>query len=321
MKKENFEKLIQPILNQIDKGVIPWDKPWNCEYEGGELSFGLQRSASTGKLYTGLNSLILQCIAQDAGYKNRYWATYRQLGKLGGQVRKGSKGTTVFFWKKANFTVGEKTCTTCQGAPVYDGNECGNCDSSGRNSWLIRCYTVFNFDQCDFQDGVPTKFVPKKVAKPKKATKTVIHKQAQKVVDNYIKKLAGGLNHGGDGAYYSPTTDAVTVPKRTQFKTPSYYYRVLFHELTHSTGHKSRLDRFKSFANHQFGSVEYSKEELVAELGACGLASHLGIDPKVERKNSVAYLQSWSKALKDSPKEFVYASQQAFRAVNLILAK
>tara|TARA_R100001082_G_scaffold62883_1_gene35260 strand:+ start:1369 stop:2352 length:984 start_codon:yes stop_codon:yes gene_type:complete len=319
MKKEQFDKLVKPVLNQLDKGIIPWDKPWECEFEGGELSFGVQRSASTGKLYTGWNSIILQCIADEQGYQNRFWATYRQAQKLGAQVNKGEKGTTVFFWKKSNFVVGEPDCTSCKGAPVYSGEPCSNCEPQKKTSWIIKTYTVFNFEQCTFAEEIPAKFLPKKVKKTKPTDKRKIIKKAENLVEKYAKTLTGGLRHGGDRAFYVPTADRVQLPEREQFKSDSYYYRVAFHELTHSTGHKSRLDRFKDFKDHLFGSEDYSKEELVAELGACGLSSYLNIDPKVERENSISYLQSWSKALKDKPKEFIYASQQAFRAVNHIL--
>ena len=321
MKKEQFDKLVKPVLNQLDKGIIPWDKPWECEFEGGELSFGVQRSASTSKLYSGWNSIVLQCIADEQGHTNRFWATYLQAQKLGAQVNKGEKGATVFFWKKSTFIVGEKDCTSCQGQPVYKGKSCSNCEPTKKSSWIIKTYTVFNFDQCTFAEEIPAKFLPK--PKPKKKVKPTdkrkIIKRAEDLVKKYAETLAGGLRHGGSRAFYVPTADRVQLPERDQFKSDSYYYRVAFHELTHSTGHKSRLDRFKDFKDHRFGSVEYSKEELVAELGACGLSSYLNIDPKVERKNSISYLQSWSKALKDKPKEFIYASQQAFRGVNHIL--
>jgi len=321
MKKEQFDKLVKPVLNQLDKGIIPWDKPWECEFEGGELSFGVQRSASTSKLYSGWNSIVLQCIADEQGHTNRFWATYLQAQKLGAQVNKGEKGATVFFWKKSTFIVGEKDCTSCQGQPVYKGKSCSNCEPTKKSSWIIKTYTVFNFDQCTFAEEIPAKFLPKpkpkKKVKPTDKRKTI--KRAEDLVKKYAETLAGGLRHGGSRAFYVPTADRVQLPERDQFKSDSYYYRVAFHELTHSTGHKSRLDRFKDFKDHRFGSVEYSKEELVAELGACGLSSYLNIDPKVERKNSISYLQSWSKALKDKPKEFIYASQQAFRGVNHIL--
>ena len=320
MKKEQFDKLVAPILSQLDKGIIPWDTPWECEFEHGVLSFGVQRSVSTGKLYNGWNSIILQSVAEENGYKNRFWTTYNQVKKIGGHVNKGEAGTTVFFWKKSDFIVGDKDCTTCQGKPVYKGKPCTSCDPKKKSSWIIRTYTVFNLDQCSFADGLPEQFKPKKIAK--KPSKTInIIERAEHVVEQYAKTLAGGLKHGGDRAFYVPTDDRVQLPDREKFKSDSYYYRVAFHELTHSTGHQSRLDRFDSFKSHRFGSEAYSKEELVAELGACGLSSYLNIDPKVERNNSVAYLQSWSKALKDKPQEFIYASQQAFHAVNHILSE
>ena len=319
MKKEQFDKLVAPVLSQLDKGIIPWDKPWECEFENGELSFGVQRSASTNKLYTGWNSIVLQCIADEQGYGNRFWTTYRQAQKLGAQVNKGEKGTTVFFWKKSSFVVGDSDCTKCSGKPVYKGKPCTQCEPKNKVSWIIKTYTVFNFDQCTFAEEIPAKFLPKKAKKTSKVDKRQSIKRAEDIVVKYAKTLKGGIRHGGDRAFYVPTADRVQLPERDQFKSDSYYYRVAFHELTHSTGHKSRLDRFSDFKEHRFGSKEYSKEELVAELGACGLSSFLNIDPTVERENSISYLQSWSKALKDKPKEFIYASQQAFRGVNFIL--
>jgi antirestriction protein ArdC len=269
-----------------------------------------------------LNSLILESVSTVNLYRSKYWATYNQSKKLGGQVNKGESGTTVFFWKQSTYLRGEAGCTKCHGAPVYDGKPCNQCQSTDKVSWLIRAYTVFNLDQCAFTDGIPTKLQPpKEIKKTKAISKIKIIKRAEDLVIKYAKTLAGGISHGGNRAYYSPRPDGVRLPNRESFKSDSFYYRVALHELTHSTGHESRLSRWTDFEDHRFGSEEYSKEELVAELGACSLSSYLDIDPKVERENSIAYLQSWSQALRDKPKEFIYASQQAFRGVNHILEK
>ena len=125
------------------------------------------------------------------------------------------------------------------------------------------------------------------------------------------------LHQEGDRAFYRPSTDEVVLPIRKQFMSTAEYYSTVFHELTHSTGHASRLNRLTQAAF--FGSEDYSKEELVAEIGAAALVNHVGLETSNSIRNSAAYIQNWLKVLRDDKRFIVSASGRAEKAVNLIL--
>lgn len=336
-EQDHIDRVVNPLLERMEKGEIPWMKPWETSTNAvGELVCGLQQSVSSGKLYEGINALITQIVAEDKGYNNRYWGTFLGIKNLDGHVKKGEKGTYVVKWDFTRAYKGDSNCSSCQGKVVYvkngKGSPCSSCDYE--RTWMIpRIYShaVWNLDQCEFANGVPEKFLPPKPVKPKKETKAQATKrinrtikEAQAVIDGYIPVLKGGFTDEkieSNSAYYSPSRDAVVVPAKKQYPRKESYYRVAFHELVHSTGHKSRIDRFGDWTSHQFGSHDYSKEEFVAEIGACVLSSSLGCETAVDLDNSVAYLQSWKKKLKDNKKDVLYAIGQAMKAVNLILAK
>jgi len=334
-EEQHLDRIVAPIFKEMDNGNVPWFKPWETSQNAqGDIVAGVQRSLSSGKLYEGINALVTQMVADDLGFKNRFWGTYAGIKKIGGQVKKGEKAMYVVKWDFTKVVVGNSNCRKCNGKPVYlKGNKkpCTACEPV--RDWMsIKLYSnaVWNLDQADFADGIPEKYLPPKPVKAKKLTKkqeqtrvNKVIKDAQKVIDNYIGNLRGGFSDEkieSNRAYYSPSRDAVVVPARKQFPRPESYYRVAFHELVHSTGHKSRLDRFSEWQSHQFGSHDYSKEEFVAEIGACALSSFLGCDTAVDIQNSGAYLRSWKKSLKDNKKDVVFAIGASMKAINLIMA-
>lgn len=336
-EQDHIDRIVQPIIDRMDGGEIPWHKPWETSTNAvGDVVCGVQHSLSSGKLYEGINALVTQMVAEDKKYKNRYWGTFLGIKNLDGHVRKGEKGTYVVKWDFTRAYRGDKNCSACKGKVVYvkngKGSPCSHCDYE--TTWMIpRIYShaVWNLDQCEFPNGLPEKYQPAKPVKPKKETKAEATKrinrtvkEAQAVIDGYIPVLRGGFTNEkieSNRAYYSPSRDAVVVPAKRQYKRKEAYYRVAFHELVHSTGHKSRIDRFSEWQSHMFGSHDYSKEEFVAEIGACVLSSVLGCDTTVDVDNSVAYLQSWKKSLKDNKKDVLYAIGASMKAVNLILNK
>jgi antirestriction protein ArdC len=236
----------------------------------------------TKKPYRGVNILLLLM----QGYPQNFWGSYKQWGSLGANVKKGESGTPVIFWKWF-----EKE----------DGTEMP----------FLRYYTTFNIEQVENLDP---KYVPVKEDLPEFIP---IDKAS-----NIIKDMQNRpeISHGGDKAFYTPTYDKVQLPIEKAFNSPEKYYSTAFHELVHSTGHQSRLNRKEVVETNFFGSEDYSKEELVAELGASFLCAECNI---LERTfdNSAGYLSSWISQLEKNPKWIVSASSKAEKAFNFIIGR
>ena len=286
-KVDAYQVITDQIIELLDSGVAPWHKPWNAET-------GMPLSMSTGRYYRGVNVFLLAMQSAVKGYASPWWGTYKQISERGGQVRKGEKATMIVFWKQ-----------------ILKLDE-----STGKNIafWMVRTFNVFNAEQTEDPSvlGLPAPTEPKGL--PEQIA------ECDAVVREY---LAGGPSFevGGDAAYYMPGVDHVQMPELATFIGSEEYYGTLFHELTHSTGHSSRLDR-DGVANlptgHRFGDALYSKEELVAEMGAAFLAGMTGIAAKT-LPNSAAYLQSWIRVLRGDKKLLVGAAAQAQKAADLIL--
>ena len=171
---------------------------------------------------------------------------------------------------------------------------------------VLKYYSVFHVDQCV---GIEAQ---------QRQTVEISHPAADKIIADYCQRESLTLRHQrGDDAYYSPSRDCVVLPLREQFAAVAEYYSTAYHELTHSTGHSSRLNRLKSTAH--FGNEEYSREELVAEIGAAALLNYTGIETKKSLRNTVAYIQSWLSALRNDTRMIVQASGAASKAVDLII--
>ena len=277
MKKDIYQEVTDRIVSQLEQGVIPWHKPWIISGSGCAISH------STGKPYSLLNQLIL-------GRPGEY-ATFAQIQKEGGRVKKGEKAAQVVFWKWLD---------------VEDEEKPGEM----KKIPLLKSFAVFHIDQCDGLKPKHTTAAPAQILQPDKA--------ADQIITDYLKRSGVKLIHQeGDRAFYRPSTDSVTIPALAQFKELAEYYSTAFHELTHSTGHASRLNRLSKVAC--FGSEDYSKEELVAEIGAAALVNHAGLETSSSFRNSAAYVQSWLKALRDDKRLIVSAAGQAEKACNLIL--
>ena len=177
----------------------------------------------------------------------------------------------------------------------------------------MKYYNVFHIDDCE---GIKEKYPEDQM--PDKVEPIV---QAEKVIDDYSARAKLAIEHKKQNqAYYTPTKHIVSLPLVEQFNDAEIYYETVFHELTHSTGHKSLLNRFTGAAAvASFGDESYSKEELVAEIGACGLMHELGIESNKSFRNSAAYIQSWLAALKNDKRMIVSAASRAEKAIKLIL--
>ena len=277
MASDIYAAVTDRIVQQLEQGVIPWHKPWT----------GLQSGAisgTTGKPYSLLNQMLLG--------KPGEWYTWNQIQKLGGKVRKGEKSSMVVFWKQT--AIKEEDPTT--GEKVE------------RLIPMLKYFNVFHVDQCE---GIEAKAIDPDAADP------ATDETADSIIADYLTRSGVTLEHcKGDEAFYRPADDRVVLPLREQFQSMAEYYSTAFHELTHSTGHRSRLDRLSRKAF--FGNEEYSREELVAEIGAAALLNHCGIETAGSFKNSTAYIQSWLRALRNDKKMIVSASGAAAKAFELI---
>lgn len=236
----------------------------------------------TKKEYQGINSLATAC----RDFECPYWITFKQANDLGGRIKKGEKGTIIAYWQ-------------CKDRVVE--NDLG--EEETKKGFLLRYSTIFNLEQ--------TEGINWEVEATGKITTS-----AQSIVANY--KDAPEIFYKEDRAFYSPLRDIVNMPKKGKFSSLEEFYCTLFHELVHSTGHISRLDRAELCNMNYFGDHSYSKEELVAEIGAAFLCHEAGI-LNATMANSEAYISGWAKALGNDPRMIMEAAGKARRAVELIL--
>lgn len=285
MSNKVYDVVTADILKQLEEGTVPWHKPWK---DG-----GLPKSMATSKPYRGVNVFLLGM----ANYSSPWWGTYRNIEEHGGQVRKGEHGTLVIFWKR--LTVADDK------SPDPDAT---------KQIPMLRYFKVFNAEQADWPNGLPTRWT---VADDDGAEVEPID-ACEMIVDGYLAAGGPTLAWGTNGAWYQPAQDHVGMPARDQFMDAAEMYSTLFHELTHSTGHGKRLARegiTRSF--HRFGDPIYSREELVAEMGAAMLCGVTGIENRTIG-NSAAYIANWVKMLKGDAKLVVQAAGLAQRAADMI---
>lgn len=260
------------ILDALDRGVVPWRKPWTTE---------LPKNLISGKAYRGINLLLLSL----SPYASPYYLTYKQVEELGGHVVAGSKGFRIVYWRILEHVSPQGELTEIP---------------------LLKYYVVFNLEQVG---GIPESKLPKAESVQVNPIQECEH------VVNRMKDRPRIIN--ASEAYYNRTEDQIGIPPRGRFTSPEEYYSTLFHELTHSTGHTSRLDREIKRPMAAMGE-DYSREELVAEIGSAFLCAHTRIAPAVIQ-NQAAYIAGWLKAL-DNDKWFVIsASAAANKAYRFIL--
>lgn len=287
--KSVIEIVTERFIAELEKGIIPWQKPWT-----GGSRWAI--SHSTGKKYMLLNQMLL-----DGGE----YLTFPEVTKEGGKVKKGEKSHFCASWAKVEQIYHVK----------YE--ETGEYEEVKKIVPRLRYYYVFEVLQCE---GIERKYTEEA-----KDYGTEHIKDADEVIRNYVdsETLIFTELEGSNRAYYSPSEDKVVVPAITQFENVEEFYSTAFHELTHSTMHKDRCNRQEERKGKKvaFGSEEYSKEELVAEIGAASLVNICGLETEHSFKNSTAYIQSWLKALKDDANLIVSACARAEKAVNYILGE
>jgi antirestriction protein ArdC len=269
------------ITQNVLKQLEQGVAPWRKPW-----SSSIPRDLISKKPYRGLNVLLLAT----QGYGSPYWVTFNQAKQLGAHVRQGEKSTLVSFWK-------------------FDEYACENGKTGeleNKTSVLLRYYRVFNIEQCEGLNALYGD--DRKPVNPIEECESIANRMPNPPrIEQHSQ------------AFYRPSADMVGMPSRTCFESPETYYSTLFHELTHSTGHRARLNRFEeNSTDHQFGSESYSKEELVAEMGAAMLAGIAGIS-QATIVNSASYLQTWINRLKSDSRLIISAASHAQKATDYIL--
>ena len=294
------KKVSDELIEQIKRGVAPWQKPWK---PGERIS---AENFSTGKRYTGGNSLYLMSRAIRDGRGDNRWGTYNQIREAGGQVRKGEKGTQVLFFTdrtaKAAKDEQGKTIKDKDGKTIYEEEQ--------RSRPICKQYTVFNVEQAD---GLELKPREGQVRPEWDA-----HRDAEKVI------AASGptVQHvAGDRAYYRIAEDKVVLPEPSQFPTRNGYYQTALHECGHSTGHPDRMDRdtLKEGLDNGFGSPEYAREELRAEISAMMTGERVGVGHDPQR--GAAYVENWVKVLEKDPHEIHRAARDAQKMSDCLMER
>jgi len=278
------EIITQEVIKNLEKSG-KWFKNWQDLY-----NFNID---TPKRGYTGINTLLLAMSRAEQGFQSPIWLTYNQINKKGGTIKEdqSKKYTKVIFCK--TFKTEKKKATT---------------KTNPKGGFMMRYYRLYNLDQIN---GI--EFDLDLIGKDNKELT-----KPSEIARKYIKREGITLNDGiGSVASYSPLTDTISMPDFNTFNTSEDYYRVLFHEIIHSTGNKTRLNRNEDKTNFN-SKIDYSKEELVAELGSLFLSGHAEIEPSI--KNSSAYIRGWIKVLKNDPQMIITASSKAQKAFELVIS-
>ncbi|MES2443958.1 MAG: zincin-like metallopeptidase domain-containing protein [Pseudomonadota bacterium] len=281
-----YDEVTARIIAELDAGRVPWAQPWGRAGTGPALP----RNALTARCYSGVNVLILWGEVIARGWPSQSWLTFRQALDAGGCVRKGERGATVVYADRF--------------VPEAEKARAVETGGDARAISFLKRFTVFNVAQCEgLREGL--------AADPASLPEREIVPVAEAVIE------ASGVDFriGGDRAFYVPSLDFVQVPPQPAFFEQVNYYRTCLHELTHATGHASRLGRDLTNA---FGSKDYAREELVAEMGSAFLCAALGIEPTVRHAD---YLASWLEVLREDNRAIFRAASAATKAADWLLAR
>jgi antirestriction protein ArdC len=279
MRRDLYAEVSARIVAELERGAAPWVKPWSVT-----PGQNVPQNAVTNRPYSGCN-VILLWLALNRGWATPRFLTYKQALDAGGNVRRGEHGTKVYFVKRLQVRDG-------------DGEQ-----AEARLVPMLREYTVFNVDQCD---GLPDSI---RAGKPMRVRNPDTR---DGLAEDFLRCTGADIREGHGEAYYAPSHDFIFLPGFGAFKGADHFYNVAFHELTHWTGHKSRLDRD---LKTRFGSRAYAAEELVAELGAAFLSAEFGFDGDVR---NAGYIATWIELLKADKRAFFTACSRASQAANYL---
>lgn len=276
-------RITAEIIQRLEAGTKPWVQPWR----GVPVSRPLR---ACGTPYRGMNVFWLWMVAETSGFASPYWMTYAQAFKLGGQVRKGSKSSLAIFYK----SYAKEVKAPGGGAPEEETRR------------VLKAYAVFNADQID---GLPEHYHPV-------AVQEVVEPAGRETgLDTFFAAIPAQLRHQGQQAFYESDADRITMPAASLFTGFDHYYATLAHELSHWTGHVSRLDRN---LKNRFGSAAYAAEELVAELSSAILGAELGL-PVSHLDSHASYIGHWLKLLRRDDRAILTAAARAEEASAFLL--
>jgi antirestriction protein ArdC len=278
--KDLYSDVSARVLAELERGAVPWVKPWSAT-----AGKNMPCNAVTNRPYSGCN-VVLLWIARNEGWATPRFLTFNQAKEAGGNVRKGEHGTKVYFVK--NLIVKDREATAEDDTKLIP---------------MMREFTVFNVAQCE---NLPESVIS---GKPMRTRNPDTRDQ---LADEFIAATGADFREGHGEAFFSPSTDFISMPAFPAFKGADHFYCVAFHELSHWTGHKSRLDRD---LKNRFGSKNYAAEELIAEMAAAFLCAEFGFDGDVRH---AGYIQSWIGLLKDDKRAFFTACSKAQSAANYL---
>lgn len=282
MKRDLYAEVSARILAELEAGAAPWVKPWSAT-----AGKNVPQNAVTNRAYSGCN-VILLWLARNRGWPTPRFLTFKQANEAGGNVRKGEHGTKVYFVKQLR---------------VRERDTDAGDEADEKIIPMMREYTVFNVAQCG---NLPESIVDGKPARVRNPD------TRDDLVDEFLRSTGADMREGQGEAYYAPGGDYISLPRFEAFKSADHFYSIAFHELTHWTGHKSRLDRD---LKHRFGERAYAAEELVAELGAAFLCAEFGFDGDVR---NAGYIASWIELLKADKRAFFTACNRASKAADYL---
>jgi len=276
MQNTIYQEVTDQIIAEIEKGAMPWVKPWKSDSS-------VEKNIVSKKEYNGINRLILGMMTHFKGYQSPYYGSFKQWQELGGNVKKGEKGTQIVFYSQVT------------------KKEIKESDPNPENGTyaMLKAYYVFNIDQVegiDIEQPAPviTEFNP------------------VPALEDRIIKTGANIKHEGARAFYKPSTDSITLPARDLFLSESHYYATVLHELTHWSGAPHRLDRTKG---KRFADTAYAFEELVAEMGAAFLCADYQIEGELQHAD---YIGNWLQCLKNDNKAIFNAAALAQKAADYI---
>lgn len=282
-----YSEITDKIIAELEVGRVPWVRPWGTAAAKAPLA--MPQNAATGRRYSGINVLLLWGAVIERGFSGQCWVTFRQALSLGGNVRKGERGTTVVYADRF--------------VPEDEKRRAAEAGEDAQAIPFLKRFTVFNTDQCEgLPEDVATSAPP--------APEGLIEPTVEALIE------ASGIDFriGGDRAFYVPAHDYVQVPPPQAYFEPINWHRTALHELGHATGHRSRLNRDMAGS---FGSRKYAFEELIAEISAAFCCASLGIAPTVRHAD---YIGSWLEVLREDNRAIVRAASQASKAADWLLA-
>ena len=282
MKRDLYAEVSARIVAELESGAAPWVKPWSAS-----PGANTPCNAVTSRPYSGCN-VILLWLARNRGWPTPRFLTFKQAIETGGNVRKGEHGTKVYFVKQLR---------------VRESDTDAGEEIDAKIVPMMREYTVFNIAQCE---NLPQSLIHGKPARIRNPD------TRDALADEFLRSTGANIREGQGEAYYAQGADFISLPSFEAFKGADHFYNVAFHELTHWTGHKSRLDRD---LKHRFGERAYAAEELVAELGAAFLAAEFSFDGDVRNGG---YIATWIELLKADKRAFFTACNRASKAADYL---